>query len=330
MKTAIITGITGQDGAYLAKLLLSKNYKVIGLSRKPKDASTLWRLNKLQIIDNLILLSSDIKSLTLLKEYAPDEVYHLAGQSSVASSFLKPFVTINSNGLQALNWLEAIREVNCGTKFYNASSSEIFGKSDRFSRDEKSSYHPRSPYAVAKLLSHFTTINYREAYKIFACNGILFNHESSLRGKEFVTQKIAENIVDIHKKRIDCFEIGNLSAKRDWGHALDYVYGMYLVLQNEIADDFVLATGVLTSVREFITKAFKVVNINIIWEGSGLDEIGRCSQTNSILVKVNKKFFRPTDFEHSLGNPLKAKNILKWEPKIKLDELLEEMINNYL
>ena len=325
-KTALITGISGQDGAFLSELLLDKGYEIVGTSRTPEDMSLFWRLEKLKILDNVRIVSSDISCKDLIDSYKPNEIYHLAGQSSVGESFKKPFVTIYSSGFKTLDWLEAIRIKDPTIKFYNASSSEIFGEIERFSKDEQTGYHPRSPYAVAKLFSHFTTINYREAYNLFACNGILFNHESSIRGAKFVTQKIARCVAEISQNKRDSFDIGNLDSKRDWGHAKDYVVGMHLMMHADVPDDFVLATGNLTSVREFIEKAFEIVDIEIIWSGKDIDEIGLDKKTGKILVRVNKTFYRPSDLGHSLGNSAKARNLLNWRPKISLDEIIKEMI----
>ena len=325
-KIALITGISGQDGAFLSEFLLFKGYNAIGTSRTPEDKSVFWRLDKLGILDEVQLDSSEKSCKDLLELYKPDEIYHLAGQSSVGESFKKPFVTIYSSGFKTLDWLEAIRIIDPTTKFYNASSSEIFGEVERFSKDEQTGYHPRSPYAVAKLFSHFTTINYREAYNIFACNGILFNHESYLRGKDFVTQKIARCVAEISLNKRDYLDIGNLDSKRDWGHARDYIVGMFSMMHTDSPDDYVLATGNLTSVRDFIQKAFKIVGIDIYWSGKGLSEIGIDRKTKKTLVKVNEVYYRPSDLDQSLGNSTKARNILKWKPEITLNEIIKEMI----
>ncbi|HJO92897.1 MAG TPA: GDP-mannose 4,6-dehydratase [Victivallales bacterium] len=325
MRTAIITGISGQDGALLAHLLLNQQYNVIGTSRDSLDRKRFWRLDKLNIYDKIKLITDSTEKI--IQDFHPDEVYHLAGQSSVAKSFDLPFKTIKSNGFSTLEWLEAIRKYSKSTRFYHASSSEIFGTTNNYSRDESANYHPRSPYAVSKLFSHFTTINYREAYELFASCGILFNHESFLRSEYFVTSKISKGVANIAKNKQDSIEIGNLSIKRDWGHAKDYVKGMYLILQHNKPDDFVLATGRLHTIRDFFTLAFKVANINIEWKGEGAKELGVCSKSGKMLVKVNPKFYRPADINQSLGNSLKAQNKLGWKIEHTFEDIVSEMVN---
>ena len=330
MKNALITGISGQDGAYLASFLLEKGFKVIGTSRFPDDTQNLWRLKKLNIYEDTKIISTELNFSEIIDKYSISEIYNLAGQSSVADSFKAPFETISSNGMLTLRLLEAVRKAGRDVKFYNASSSEIFGNIKEFSKDELSNYHPRSPYAVAKILSHFCTINYREAYDLYACNGILFNHESILRGESFVTQKITRAVAEISFGKREKLLIGNLSARRDWGHALDFVSGIYKIMHHSTPDDYVLSTGRLSSVRDFIHIAFSVVGIKMHWEGKGLDEKGICIKTGRKLVSVDGKLFRPTDIAQSLGNSLKAQNILGWKPEISLESLISEMVQHQL
>ena len=332
-KVALITGITGQDGAYLAQLLLSKGYLVYGGYRRTSTPN-FWRLEELEIKDNVNLVELDlldsgnlIRSLSSIK---PDEVYNLAAQSFVAVSFEKPILTGRVTALGVTNLLEAIRIINPKIKFYQASSSELYGKVQEIPQKETTPFYPRSPYAVAKLYGHWMTINYRESYNIFACSGILFNHESPLRGIEFVTRKITEAVAKIKLGKQDYLEIGNLDAKRDWGYAKEYVEGMWLMLQQEKADDFVLATNKAYSVRDFIEYSFKAVHIDIVWEGKGVDEIGKDAKTNQVLAKINPKFFRPAEVELLLGDSSKAKNILGWQPKTDLKDLVKIMIEKDL
>jgi GDPmannose 4,6-dehydratase len=325
MKKALITGITGQDGALLAKFLLDNGYNVFGSFRA--NYSDFWRLNELGIKDRLTLLPlKELEFDSFVAECEVDEIYNLAGQSSVARSFKEPFETLESNGILTLKILEAIRRVNPVVRFYQASSLEIFGDCKSFSRDETASVHPKSPYAVSKLFSHWLTVNYREAYGLFACCGILSNHESPYRGEQFVTRKISKAVAAISLGIQDVLEIGNLDVKRDWGFAGDYVVGMYSMLQQKQPDDFVLATGKLHTVRDFVSRAFNAVDFQIKWIGSGLDEVAVNKKTNKIVVKVNKDFFRPVELEHSLGNPLKALNVLGWEAGKDLDEICELMV----
>ena len=326
MKTAIITGVLGQDGAYLAKLLLEAGYRVVGTSRNPGNESGFWRLDELGIRDQVALVSSLCDPVEIVREHNPDEIYNLMGESSVAASFLNPFETIKSNGLNCLNWLETIRQSEPDIKYYQASSSEIFGSYNTFSKDESTGFHPKSPYAVSKLFAHCTTVNYREAYDLFSCCGILFNHESMLRGSQFVTSKIVRGAVSIKNGSLDCLQLGNLDAQRDWGHASDYVDGMYKMMQCPQADDYVFATGILHSVRDFVVKAFEMVGIDLLWEGSGLDETGICSRSGKTLIRVNPEYYRPSDLSVSLGNSLKAINKLGWKSRITFDMIIEEMV----
>lgn len=326
-KTAIIGGISGQDGSLLAKHLFDQGFKVIGTSRDPSANKRFWRLSFLGILDKVEIIDGAREKIKVINKYNPDECYNLEGQSSVAESFETPHDTIASNGLTTLDWLEAIRLSGCNTKFYQASSAEIFGTSRDFSRSEISPIHPRSPYAVSKLFSHYSTVNYREAYDIFACCGILFNHESPLRGNQFVTQKITNAVAEWKLGKQEPLEVGNIYVKRDWGHAKDFVEGMRLMLQQEKPDDYVLATGKLHSVKDFIDKAFAVVDISLKWQGEGLTEEAYDSKSGKLCVKVSEKYYRPSDMEQSLGNPIKAKNVLGWKTKYDLNDVIEEMVS---
>lgn len=329
-KIALITGISGQDGAFLTELLLAENYKVFGTSRQPKEKSRFERLEYLGVYNDVEILDRALSTSELLSISRASEVYNLEGQSSVAASFEKPFETIESNGYSTLQWLESIRQSKRNTKFYQASSTDIFGDSINFSIDENSVCVPKSPYAVSKLFSHHITRNYREAYNIYACCGILSNHESALRGEQYVTQKIARSIGAIMRGELSCLEIGNLSAQRDWGHAKDYIRGMHLMMQQPKADDYILATGRLHTVRQLVETAFAVVGKQIRWRGEGVEECGVCTKTEKVLVKVNPKFYRPSDISKSLGSPLKAMNKLGWEPQTSFKELITEMVEAHL
>lgn len=315
MKRAIITGITGQDGAYLAQLLLEKGYQVYGTYRR-LSSQNFWRIKDLGVDKhpNLKLVEYDLTDLgatiRLLDECEPDEIYNLAAQSFVGVSFKQPNTTAQITGLGALNILEAIRIVNRNIKYYQASTSEMFGKVQAIPQTENTPFYPRSPYGVAKLYAHWITINYRESYDIFGSCGILFNHESPLRGLEFVTRKITHTVAEIANGSDAILELGNLDAKRDWGFAKDYVQGMWMMLQAEKPDTFVLATNVTTTVRDFATKAFKAANIDIQFKNSGEEEIGFDVNSGRTLVKVNPTFFRPAEVDLLIGCPRKAKEIL--------------------
>lgn len=329
MKKAIITGIRGQDGAYLAKLLLSKGYKVYGADRRSGDIG-LWRLKELGIDKDIEHIYMDLLEYTniidTIKKIKPDEVYNLAAQSFVQASFDQPMVTADIDALGVLRLLEAIRHFSPKTKFYQASTSEMFGKVQEIPQSEKTPFYPRSPYAVSKLFGHWIVVNYRESYNLFACSGILFNHESPLRGLEFITRKTTYNIARIKYGLSDKLIVGNLDSKRDWGYAEEYVYGMWLMLQQKHPDDYVLATGETHTIRELIEYSFKYIGIDINWTGKGLSEKGIDKKTGKVLIEVSKKFYRPAEVDLLLGNPSKAKKILKWEPKIKFKELVEMMI----
>ncbi len=332
-KTAFVTGVTGQDGAYISEFLLNKGYKVYGGYRR-LSTPNFWRLDTLGVTKDVELIEIDLLdagNLTrTLADIKPDEIYNLAAQSFVGVSFDKPVLTGKVTGLGVTNILEAIRIVNKDIKFYQASSSELYGKVQEVPQTEDTPFYPRSPYAVAKLYGHWMTINYRESYDIFGCSGILFNHESPLRGIEFVTRKISDAVSKIKLGKQDYFEIGNMDAKRDWGFAKEYVEGMYMMLQHDEPDTYVLATGETRSVREFIEYAFEFVDMKIVWEGKDENEIGKDAATGKVVVKVNPKFFRPAEVELLIGDPSKAKDKLGWEPKVKFQELVHLMVESDL
>ena len=329
MKRALITGITGQDGPYLAKLLLEKGYQVYGLRRRT-STKNLWRLDYLKIRDKVKMIEGDLGDLSSLERAVeksnPDEVYNLAAQSYVATSWKQPIYTAEVSGLGVLRMLEAIRHINHKIKFYQASTSEMFGKVQEIPQKETTPFHPRSPYGVSKVFGYWITVNYRESFDIFACNGILFNHESPLRGTEFVTKKITQGVARIKKGLQDHIELGNLNSKRDWGFAGDYVEAMWLMLQQDEPDDYVIATGETHTVREFVELAFKEVGIKIDWEGEGLNERGIDSKTGKVLVKVNPEFFRPAEVELLIGDASKAKKKLGWKSRLSFKKLIETMI----
>lgn len=331
MKKAIVTGITGQDGAYLTELLLNKGYKVFGTYRRTSSVN-FWRLAELGIENhpNLSLVEYDLTdisaSIRLIKDIEPDEVYNLAAQSFVGVSFDQPVTTAEITGIGALNLLEAIRIVKPDVRYYQASTSEMFGKVQEIPQTETTPFYPRSPYGVAKLYAHWMTINYRESYNIFASSGILFNHESPLRGREFVTRKITDTVAKIKLGLQDCLELGNLDSKRDWGFAKDYVDGMWRMLQADSADTFVLATNRTETVRDFVMMAFKAAGFELKFEGNGECEKGIDINSGKVLVKVNPKFYRPAEVDLLIGNPQKAKDILGWSPTTTLEELCTMMV----
>lgn len=331
MKRAIITGITGQDGAYLAELLLDKDYEVYGAYRRTSSVN-FWRMDELGITNhpNLYLeeydLTDQAASIHLVQKVQPDEIYNLAAQSFVGVSFEQPIATAHITGLGALHLLEAIRIVNPAIRFYQASTSELYGEVQEIPQTEKTPFYPRSPYGVAKLYAHWMTINYRESYTIFGSCGILFNHESPLRGREFVTRKITDSVAKISLGQLDVLELGNMDAKRDWGYAKDYVEGMWRILQADTPDTFVLATNRTETVRDFVSMAFKAVNVEIDWQGSEQDEIGVDRSTGKTVVRVNPKFYRPAEVELLIGDPSKAKEKLGWEPTATLEELCKMMV----
>ena len=338
-KIALITGITGQDGSYLADFLLKKNYEVHGIKRR----TSLFNTDR---IDHLYKDTNENKSsfylhhgdmtdtsslIRIIQITQPDEIYNLAAQSHVAVSFEEPEYTANSDGLGVLRLLEAIRilKLETKTKLYQASTSELYGLVQEIPQNENTMFYPRSPYAVSKLFGHWMVINYREAYKIFACNGILFNHESPVRGETFVTRKITRGLVNIKLGIQSQLFMGNLDAKRDWGHAKDYVEMQWLMLQQEKPEDYVIATGVQHSVRDFIEISANQLGIKIQWEGKGLQEKGY-DQKGNCIIKVSERYFRPSEVETLLGDPRKAQKKLGWKPKISFKELISEMINNDL
>lgn len=331
MKRAIITGVTGQDGAYLAELLLEKGYKVFGTFRRTSSVN-FWRIEELGIDQhpNLELVEYDLTDLSasirLLQATEATEVYNLAAQSFVGVSFEQPLTTADITGLGAVNLLEAIRIVNPKVRFYQASTSEMFGKVQAIPQVESTPFYPRSPYGVAKLYAHWMTINYRESYGIFGTSGILFNHESPLRGREFVTRKITDSVAKIKLGKLDVLELGNLDAKRDWGFAKEYVEGMWRMLQVDEPDTFVLATNRTETVRDFVSLAFKAADIEIQWRGVGGAEQAVEVGSGKVVVAINPKFHRPAEVDLLIGNPAKAKEKLGWEPKTTLEELCKMMV----
>ncbi len=335
-RVALITGVTGQDGSYLAELLLAKGYVVHGLTR-PSSSSNTGRLS--QISQNLtetdarfLMHYGDLTDATnlirIIQQAQPDEIYNLGAQSHVQVSFETPEYTSNSDALGTLRLLEAIRVLNlCGkTRFYQASTSELYGKVRVVPQDESTPFYPRSPYAVAKLYAYWITVNYREAYAIHASNGILFNHESPRRGEMFVTRKITRSVAAISTGKLDCLLLGNLDAKRDWGHARDYVEGIWRMVQQPEPGDYVLATGETHSVREFVELAFAEVGIDIAWQGEAAKKQGVCTKTNKVLVRVDPRYFRPTEVDLLIGNSTKARQTLGWRPRTTLQEMVAEMI----
>ncbi|WP_275545422.1 MULTISPECIES: GDP-mannose 4,6-dehydratase [unclassified Pseudomonas] len=330
-RTAVITGITGQDGAYLAAFLIDKGYRVFGTYRRTSSVN-FWRIEELGIAEHpsLELVEHDLTDLSasirLLQMAEPDEVYNLAAQSFVGVSFGQPLTTAEITGLGAVNMLEAIRIVNPKIRFYQASTSEMFGKVQETPQVESTPFYPRSPYGVAKLYAHWMTINYRESYDIFGTSGILFNHESPLRGKEFVTRKITDSVARIALGKQNVLELGNLDAKRDWGYAKEYVDLMWRMLQAEEPDTFVIATNRTETVRDFVNMAFKAVDIQLEWSGSGEDEQGVDVNTGKTLVQVNPRFYRPAEVELLIGNPQKAQDVLGWKPHTTLEQLCDLMV----
>ncbi|MFT4060070.1 MAG: GDP-mannose 4,6-dehydratase [Legionella sp.] len=331
MKRAIVTGITGQDGAYLAELLLKKNYIVYGTYRRSSSVN-FWRIEELGIKahPNLHLVEYDLTDLSasirLMQTTQAEEVYNLAAQSFVGVSFEQPLTTGQITGLGAANLLEAVRIVNPSARFYQASTSEMFGKVQAVPQTEDTPFYPRSPYGIAKLYAHWMTVNYRESYDLFACSGILFNHESPLRGREFVTRKITDSVAKIHLGQQKILELGNLDAKRDWGYAKEYVEGMWRMLQADKSDTYVLATNRTETVRHFVSLAFKAVDIELHWKGEQEHEQGVNTKTNEVLVKINPKYYRPAEVDLLIGNPKKAQCELGWKAKTSLEELCHMMV----
>jgi GDPmannose 4,6-dehydratase len=331
MKTAIITGITGQDGAYLAELLLSKGYKVYGTYRRTSSVN-FWRIEELGIAGHpdLQLVEYDLTDLSasirMLQSTGATEVYNLAAQSFVGVSFEQPVTTAEITGIGALNLLEAIRIINPAIRFYQASTSEMFGKVQAIPQAETTPFYPRSPYGVAKLYAHWMTVNYRESYGIFGSSGILFNHESPLRGREFVTRKITDGVAKIKLGKLDCLELGNIDAKRDWGFAKEYVEGMWRMLQADQPDTFVLATNRTETVRDFVTMAFKAAMIEVEFRGKEESETAVDVATGRTVMRINPDFYRPAEVDLLIGDPAKAHDVLGWEPKTHLEELCRMMV----
>jgi len=329
MKNALITGITGQDGSYLAELLLDKGYDVYGIMRRK---SVVDYGNVEHIKDKIQFIYADMTDVVSLiramQISQADEVYNLAAQSFVATSWEQPLATADIDAIGVTNMLEAIRTIKPSARFYQASTSEMFGLVQEMPQTEKTPFYPRSPYGVAKLYGHWITKNYRESFSLYACSGILFNHESERRGKEFVTRKITDAVARIKLGLQDCLELGNMDAKRDWGHSKDYVQAMWLMLQQEEPDDFVIATNETRTVREFVEVAFGHVGYTIKWQGEGVDEVGICEQTGKTIVRINPKFFRPAEVEVLLGNPAKAETKLGWRREISFSQLVERMVKN--
>ena len=331
MKHALITGINGQDGSYLAELLLEKDYEVYGIMRRK---SVVDYGNVDHIKDKIHFIYADmtdvVSLINAMRISQADEVYNLAAQSFVATSWEQPLATAQIDAVGVTNMLEAIRTVKPEARFYQASTSEMFGLVQEIPQTEKTPFYPRSPYGVAKLYGHWITKNYRESYGLFACSGILFNHESERRGKEFVTRKITDAVARIKLGVQDHLELGNMDAKRDWGHSKDYVKAMWLMLQQDTPDDYVIATNETRTVREFVETAFKHVDIEIEWSGKGVNEVGKDKATGKVIVKVNPAFFRPAEVELLIGNPAKADSTLGWVREISFSELVERMVKNDL
>lgn len=330
-KTALVTGVTGQDGAYLAKFLTEKGYRVYGAVRRTSTTNR-WRLEEAGLEEGELFSLVDMDLLDqgniirLLDRCEPDEVYNLAAQSFVGVSFEEPAATSQVTGIGVTNLLEGIRTVNREIRFYQASTSEMFGKVQEVPQKESTPFYPRSPYGVAKLYAHWMTVNYRESYGIFASSGILFNHESPLRGKEFVTRKITDAVAKIKLGKQEWLELGNMDAKRDWGYAKEYVEGMYAMLRHDEPDTFVLATGRTETVRSFVIQAFAAVGMELEWEGSGEKEVGREKGSGTVRVKVNPAFYRPAEVELLIGDPAKAREKLGWQAKTSLEELCRMMV----
>jgi len=335
-KVALITGVTGQDGAYLSELLLSKGYDVHGIKRRSSSFNT-ERVDHLYQDrhtpeQNFFLHYGDMTDSTnlihVIQKIKPDEIYNLAAQSHVQVSFETPEYTANADAMGPIRILEAIRILGLEkiTKFYQASTSELYGNTDIIPQNEVTPFYPRSPYAAAKLYAYWMTVNYREAYNIFASNGILFNHESPIRGETFVTRKITRAVAAISLGQQDCLYLGNLDAERDWGHARDYVEGMWRILQHDTPDDFVLATGEARSVRIFVQAAFAEIGIDIEWSGQGVDEVGRNVQTGDVLIRIDPVYFRPAEAPKLVGDATKAKEILGWAPTTQFKDLVKEMV----
>ena len=332
-KKALITGITGQDGAYLSEFLIKKGYKVYGAVRRTSSINT-SRLSYIGVLDDINLVSMDLAEISniqrLIERIEPDEIYNLAAQSFVQTSYEQPIYTSDIDGIGVTRILETVRNLGGNPKFYQASTSEMFGKAQQSPQNENTPFYPRSPYGIAKLYSHWMTINYREAWNMFACSGILFNHESPLRGTEFVTRKISQGMAQIALKKIKKINLGNLNAERDWGFAGDYVEAMWLMRQKDKPDDYVIATGETNSVRDFAQVAAKSIDIDIEWDNEGDSEIGICKKTGSTIISVDKQYTRPSETDHLLGDASKAKEILGWKPSINFQSLVNMMVEHDL
>jgi len=333
MKTALITGISGQDGAYLSKLLLEKGYRVIGGDRRTSSGS-LWRLDELGVLNDIDLIDFELAELTniqrVIEKNHIDELYNLAAQSFVKASFEMPLMTSDITGFGVVRILESIRKINPSIKFYQASSSEMFGKTVEMPQTENTPFHPRSPYAVSKLFAHCMTINYREAYNLHAVSGILFNHESPLRGEEFVTRKITIGFAKIKNGDFDYLELGNLDASRDWGFAGDYVKGIWMMLNNDIPQDYVLSTGITHTIKEYIEEVSQYYDFNILWNGTGEEMVGIDTKSNKEIIKINPKYYRPTEVDMLIGNSSKAQNELGWKNEVNFKELAKMMAESDL
>ena len=332
-KRALITGITGQDGAYLSKFLIKKGYKVFGALRRTSSINT-SRLSYLGVLDEIELVPMDLAEITniqrLIERIEPDEIYNLAAQSFVQTSYEQPIYTSDIDGIGVTRLLETVRNLGGRPKFYQASTSEMFGKAEQSPQNENTPFYPRSPYGIAKLYSHWMTVNYREAWNVFACSGILFNHESPLRGTEFVTRKISQGMAKIALKKIKQINLGNLNAERDWGFAGDYVEAMWLMLQKDKPDDYVIATGETNSVREFVQVAANSIDIDIEWDNEGDNEVGICKKTGDKIISVDKQYTRPSETDHLLGDASKAKENLGWKPSINFQSLVNMMVEHDL
>jgi GDPmannose 4,6-dehydratase len=333
MKTALITGISGQDGAYLSKLLLEKGYRVIGGDRRTASGS-LWRLDELGVLNDIDLVDFELAELTniqrVIEKNNIDELYNLAAQSFVHASFEMPLMTSDVTGISVVRILESIRKINPSIKFYQASSSEMFGKVAEIPQTENTPFYPRSPYAVSKLFAHWMTINYREAYSLHAVSGILFNHESPLRGEEFVTRKITIGFAKIKNGDIDCLELGNLDASRDWGFAGDYVKGMWMMLNSDIPKDYILSTGITHTIKEYIEEVSQYYGFNILWDGTDEEMVGIDTKSNKEIIKINPKYYRPTEVDMLIGNPSRAQNELGWKNEVDFKELAKMMAESDL
>ena len=332
-KRALITGITGQDGSYLSEFLINKGYEVYGAVRRTSSINT-GRLSELDILNKINLVAMDLAEITniqrVIEEIKPDEVYNLAAQSFVQTSFDQPIYTSEIDAIGVTRILEIIRMLGSNIKFYQASTSEMFGKVQTSPQNEETPFYPRSPYGVSKLYGHWMTVNYREAWDLHACSGILFNHESPLRGIEFVTRKITLGVAEITKEKKKSISLGNLNAKRDWGYAGDYVNAMWLMLQKKTPSDYVIATGEMYSVREFVEKAFNAVDTEIEWVVDDGEESGRCKKTGNVLIDINKDFNRPAETDYLLGDATKAKEELNWKPQVNFNTLIEMMVKKDL